>query len=64
MYSKTGMIYGANFMAKVSQATFSDELYKQNFNAFVNDCVVYELQDNQYTVDDLAKATNLMEYST
>jgi conjugal transfer mating pair stabilization protein TraG len=64
MYSKTGMIYGANFMAKVSQATFSDELYKQNFNAFVNDCVVYELQDNQYTVDDLAKATNLMEYLT
>lgn len=64
MYSKTGMIYGANFMAKVTQATFTDELYKQNFNAFVNDCVVYELQDNQYTVDDLAKATNLMEYLT
>jgi conjugal transfer mating pair stabilization protein TraG len=61
-YSKTGMIYGAKFMEAATRLQFQDQVFSQNLDAFFKNCVWYDLQDNAYTADDLAKADDLWAF--
>jgi len=61
-YSKTGMIYGAKFMEAATRLRFHDRVFSQNLDGFFKNCVWYDLQDNAYTVDDLAKANDLWAF--
>jgi len=61
-YSKTGMIYGAKFMESATRLQFQDQVFTQNLDAFFKNCVWYDLQDNQYTADELAKADDLWAF--
>ncbi|HEX7947347.1 MAG TPA: conjugal transfer protein TraG N-terminal domain-containing protein, partial [Phenylobacterium sp.] len=38
---------------------FHDQVFSQNLDAFFKNCVWYDLQDNAYTVDALAKSNDL-----
>jgi conjugal transfer mating pair stabilization protein TraG len=58
-YSKTGMIFGAKFMEAATRARFTDQTYETNLEAFFKNCVFYDITDNQYTPDDLAKTNDL-----
>lgn len=61
-YSKTGMIYGAKFMEAATRLQFHDQVFSQNLDAFFKNCVWYDLQDNAYTTDDLAKSNDLWAF--
>jgi conjugal transfer mating pair stabilization protein TraG len=61
-YSRTGMIYGVKFMEAASRLQFADQLFTQNLDAFFKNCVWYDLQDNAYTADELAKANDLWAF--
>ncbi|WP_293681378.1 conjugal transfer protein TraG N-terminal domain-containing protein [uncultured Phenylobacterium sp.] len=61
-YSQTGMIYGAKFMESATRLQFQDQVFTQNLDAFFKNCVWYDLQDNQYTADELAKADDLWAF--
>ncbi|OYW81002.1 MAG: hypothetical protein B7Z26_05620, partial [Asticcacaulis sp. 32-58-5] len=63
-YSKTGMIYGAKFMEGVTKVQFTDALFTQNMSAFMQDCVFYDLADNQYSADQFAKSTDIWTFVT
>lgn len=61
-YSRTGMIYGAKFMEAATRLRFHDQVFTQNLDAFFKNCVWYDLQDNAYTVDELAKSSDLWAF--
>lgn len=61
-YSKTGMIYGAKFMEAATRLRFHDRVFSQNLDAFFKNCAWYDLQDNAYTVDELAKSNDLWAF--
>lgn len=61
-YSRTGMIYGVKFMEAASRLQFADQLFAQNLDALFKNCVWYDLQDNAYTADELAKANDLWAF--
>jgi conjugal transfer mating pair stabilization protein TraG len=61
-YSQTGMIYGAKFMEAATRVRFQDATYEQNLDAFFKNCVWYDLNDNHYTIDQLAKANDIWAF--
>lgn len=61
-YSKTGMIYGAKFMETATRLQFHDQVFTQNLDSFFKNCVWYDLLDNQYTADQLAKSNDLWAF--
>lgn len=61
-YSQTGMIYGAKFMEAATRLQFQDQVFTQNLDSFFKNCVWYDLLDNQYTADQLAKSNDLWAF--
>jgi conjugal transfer mating pair stabilization protein TraG len=61
-YSQTGMIYGAKFMESATRARYQDQTYEENLEAFFRNCVFYDVNDNLYTIDSLAKTNDLWAF--
>lgn len=61
-YSKTGMIFGAESSLDISKYKITDGTLEQNFNKFAKQCIAYDLALGRYSLDDLKKTKDLLNF--
>ena len=63
-YSKTGMIYGAKLFERMRAFRITDPRFDANMQSFVRGCVYYDILTNEYSMGDLAGATDIWAFVT
>ena len=63
-YSKTGMIYGAKLFERMRAFRITDPRFDANMQSFVRGCVYYDILTNEYSMGDLANATDIWAFVT
>jgi conjugal transfer mating pair stabilization protein TraG len=61
-YSKTGMIFGADTLLDFSRLKLNNATLAQNLNHFTQQCIIYDIALGKYTIDQLRKSSNLLDF--
>lgn len=61
-YCKTGMVFGADSMLDFSRLKLNNSTMAQNLHQFTQQCVIYDIALNRYTIDELRKTPNLLAF--
>jgi len=62
MYSKTGMIFGAESSLDLSRLKITNGTLTQNLHLFTQQCVIYDIALGRYTLDEFRKSTDLLTF--
>ncbi len=62
LYSKTGMIFGAENALDVSKFKIRNGDFEKNLREFSKQCVFYDLLLGKYSIHDLQKSTNIWNF--
>jgi len=62
MYSKTGKIFGAETALDFTKLKLTNATMAQNIQQFTQQCVIYDIALNRYTLDELRKSSDLLSF--
>jgi len=57
-YNKTGMLMGSKYVLASQDFQITDPVFSETLDAFMQQCVFYDLLLNRYTIDDITHASN------
>jgi conjugal transfer mating pair stabilization protein TraG len=61
-YLETGMIFGSEVAIDGSQYKITNANLDQNLRKFCKQCVLYDIALDRYSIDDMKKSSNLLEF--
>ena len=62
MYSKTGMIFGAESSLDFSRLKINNGTLVQNLHLFTQQCIIYDVALGRYTIDEFRKSIDLLSF--
>lgn len=63
-FSKHGMIFGAKMFAKINTLRPSDQRTALNLRGYMQDCALYDIEDNTVPIDTLSKSADMWQTLT
>lgn len=60
-YSSHGMIFGAKMFAKIDALRPSDQRTALNMRAYLQDCALYDIEDNTVPIDTLSRSADMWQ---
>ncbi len=63
-FSTHGMIFGAKMFAKINALRPSDQRTALNLRAYMQDCALYDIEDNTVPIDSLSKSADMWQTLT
>lgn len=61
-YNKTGMLFGAETVLDITKYKVTNATLEQNLNKFARQCIVHDLAQGRYSLNDLKKSTDLWSF--
>ncbi|VXD00922.1 conserved membrane hypothetical protein [Oceanicaulis sp. 350] len=63
-YSENGMIYASRIFTELNNVRAPNESQIKYIRSYMNNCVMYELLDEQYTITDLMNSDDILAFIT
>ena len=63
-YSKFGLLFGSTLITNINSITIQDIRLSMNLNSFYRQCLMFNVLANKYSINDLAKQTDLWDFIT
>ncbi|MCG6391837.1 conjugal transfer protein TraG N-terminal domain-containing protein [Vibrio fluvialis] len=61
-FSQSGMMMGQDMVVKSTQVTISNQVFKQNLDNFVQQCVLYDIKLGHYTFDEVVNSKDMWAF--